>query len=163
MLVELELALQLGDLQFKSHDAAQHFLGIAFVQPPPLGGIAGLVICNQVFEQGILVLWQVNQCGLHLTVHRQVIPARHPGQIRVDFGRQVGMRPKKCDQRFGPSLQVTPVRVTARHMSEQPPGLILVLQIQRQMADKRKTTVVHTDQAGQRVGADQSSGMLWLF
>ena len=73
------------------------------------------------------------------------------------------MRPKKCDQGFGPGLQVTPVRVAARHMPEQPPGLILVLQIQRQMADKRKTTVVHTDQAGQRVGADQSSGMLWLF
>ena len=62
--------------------------------------------------------------------------------------------PKKCDQRFGPGLQVTPVRVAARHMPEQPPGLILILQIQRQMADKWKTTVIHTDQAGQGIGTD---------
>ena len=163
MLVEFELAFQIGDLQFKRHNAAQHFLGIAFVQTPPLGGIAGLVICDQVFEQGILVLWEVNQFGLHLTVHRQIIPARYPGQVRVDFGRQIGVRPKKSNQRLGPGLQVTPVRVAARHMSEQPPGLILILQIQRQMADKRKTTVIHTDQAGQRVGTDQSSGVMRMF
>jgi hypothetical protein len=53
MLVEFDLALQVGDVHFKRHDAVQHFFLVRMVKSTPLIGLSWLVITNELFEQSV--------------------------------------------------------------------------------------------------------------
>jgi hypothetical protein len=51
VLVDLDLALKVSHLQFKSHNAGQHLVGELFAQAAPLLGVRRLVVADQLFEQ----------------------------------------------------------------------------------------------------------------
>ena len=118
------------------------------------------MLTNEFFQQSVLGLGLIDQCGLDGAMHGQVVPGRHARQVGVDLGRQVSVRPEKSHHGLRSLLQNLPVLITARHMAQQNrvhPFLSggFVLQLQRQMRHIGQALVVTTDQAGKRIRAHQ--------
>ena len=159
VLVDLDLALQIGHEKLKTNDAREHLLGKLGTQGAPLLCISRFMIGNQFLQQLVFLLRIFNQRRLYAAVHREIVPGRHAQQVRIDGRTQVRVRAHESYQGLRTCLQVAPVRIGFGTVAQQHHPVVMEFKVKRDMTDERQSALVHADQTGQRISAHQRCGV----
>ena len=159
VLVQLQLALQLGTSSSKPTMPASILCANSSPRPRHCSAYAGSWSPISFFSSASLASRVLDQPRPHRAMHRQVVPAGHALQVRIDLGRQVGVRPQEGHQRLAAAPAGSASADWAwRSGPSSTKRRLALLQVQRQVGDEGQAVVVGGDQAGEGMRAHQFRG-----
>src|SRR5579864_6382141 len=136
VLTELELGLELGYADFKSHNVAQHAFAIRLAQARPLLGIGRLESRNELVQNAQQVVGCRKHTRIAVRVDRSIVPRRHDFACGVVLRRDVCMWPVKDCQALRLLLQVAPMRIGFSHMPSKQQLLAIFANDERKVCRK---------------------------